>query len=359
MAKTFYVPVDGESKEVKQFYVPVDGESKKVIKAYCSVDGVSKLFFGAGGEYDGFWFHYATNQSKIIDGKRNQVAVEVDRYFQTTGISFYFILYLNGETLVVTLSTDSYCGGFSADYEGSSHYWMTQYNYTINNDRWFYAIGSPLVYSGEPSFPNDFSPNCKVPNTIWEQTDDIHDIVRKRILPKLIYANDFAENYQPSQYYTLNVCNLEKALRKALGIFLFKNVGKISDRVSYQNLLSNIETIVGHVNNDKGNYNAAVIVITSYKQSNVYGIEITVDYFNFAEASTLLQAYYDNYGYDSFTLGTRNVEYETKIRLSDNGNINHSYSAYSGTKTLFIGEFINSSNDGGLYIWSSNVGMKF
>lgn len=49
MAKKFYVPDNGKSKEVKKFYVPVDGLSKKVVKAYCSVNGLSKLFFGDGG----------------------------------------------------------------------------------------------------------------------------------------------------------------------------------------------------------------------------------------------------------------------------------------------------------------------
>lgn len=46
MAKKFYVPVNGSSKEVKKFYAPVNGISKKVVKAYCSENGLSKCFYG-------------------------------------------------------------------------------------------------------------------------------------------------------------------------------------------------------------------------------------------------------------------------------------------------------------------------
>lgn len=46
MAKTFYVPVSGESVKPKKWYVPVNGESAKAVKAYCSVNGVSKQFWG-------------------------------------------------------------------------------------------------------------------------------------------------------------------------------------------------------------------------------------------------------------------------------------------------------------------------
>lgn len=48
MAKTFYLPVNGESVKPKKWYVPVDGESTKVVKAYCSDDGLSKQFYSSG-----------------------------------------------------------------------------------------------------------------------------------------------------------------------------------------------------------------------------------------------------------------------------------------------------------------------
>ena len=45
MAKTFYVPVNGQSVKPTKVYAPVNGYSKKIVKAYASVNGYSKLFF--------------------------------------------------------------------------------------------------------------------------------------------------------------------------------------------------------------------------------------------------------------------------------------------------------------------------
>lgn len=49
MARTFYVPINGLSKQTKQWYIPVNGLSKKVSKAYCPVNGLSKLFWDGNG----------------------------------------------------------------------------------------------------------------------------------------------------------------------------------------------------------------------------------------------------------------------------------------------------------------------
>lgn len=46
MAKTFYIPVNGQSKKPKKWYVPVNGLSKEAKKAYCPVNLLSKLFWG-------------------------------------------------------------------------------------------------------------------------------------------------------------------------------------------------------------------------------------------------------------------------------------------------------------------------
>ena len=45
MAKTFYIPVNGQSKTPKKWYVPVNGLSKEAKKAYAPRNGIGKQFW--------------------------------------------------------------------------------------------------------------------------------------------------------------------------------------------------------------------------------------------------------------------------------------------------------------------------
>ena len=57
MAKAIYVPVNGNSRKVKNWYVSVNGTSRKVIRAYCSVNGVSHLFWDDTAPAGALYWH--------------------------------------------------------------------------------------------------------------------------------------------------------------------------------------------------------------------------------------------------------------------------------------------------------------
>ena len=74
----------------------------------------------------------------------------------------------------------------------------------------------------------------------------------KGFLNRYVYSDNFAENYQIGQTYDLRVADIERTLRKAIAVFLFKFVS-FKANASYIVLLTNIETIVAHILSDIGN----------------------------------------------------------------------------------------------------------
>lgn len=353
MAKKFYISNGGLSKEAKKWYVPVNGVSKKVTKVYCSVNGLSKLFFGNGVSPLGTsWWYETVNRTFLSVTNKSGTTYTYSK--DNMGIAYWAVITKEWSanvklSFVILASPDPSAVLFRRN-DGDTYY--SNVYVTVNNEQWYYAIGRIMAEVASAT-PNYILPTTYQGEAEWG--DIIEDFVSN-----YVYANDFSQNYQVEQSYHLNICNMENALRKTIGIFLYKNIGKISNWTSYLNLLSNIDTVVNYVKGDMqtGNHSTGQIVIAPF--NNGAGFVIYVRYNNFDEVSTILQAYYDNDGYDSFTIGSRPFTYVTEINFTANGGITHNYRNVEDTSgALFIGQFIPSYMiQGAKQVWSSNIGLN-
>lgn len=356
MAKKFYAPVSGSSKEVKKFYAPVNGSSVKIVKAYCSVGGVSKCFYEEGGEVDvpHFWFNYVTTAKKVIDGKRytvvpNQVDVEIDT--QGTGIVFYFFIQQTSggsivENLIIATSTDSNATYFNAICQGQTEQYATQDWFWLNQtmtEKWYYTVGSPIEYDYSPQYPADINPDCVVHDPVIAESNYLDSLTRQ-FVNKYIYANDFAEDYDVGNTYTFPFADIAKTLRKIIAVFLIKNVS-LKSNISYSTLLTRLDDIVNTVLGEIGNANCCVFMLMFGSTSNPY-IQINCWYDTLQSPITAsptdMNAYH---GYTRFSLNPSapltNFFY---TRIESDGTINtttHSTSSWN----LKVGVAISAYSD--------------
>ena len=369
MAKKIYSSTGGLSNEVTKIYGSVGGLSSNVIKGYCSVGGLSKLFWGggSGGEYSGFWFYNSTLAEKIIQGKRYTVVpaqVQVDINKRANGIAFYFFIQEidSGsiiENLTITVSTDANATPYNAVSQGQTDPYTNSTSIVVNNDTWYYTVGAPLDYDYFPTSPADMTPNCIVNNSIISSYYDIDDIVRG-FLETYVYTDDFAEDYQVGQAYNLNIGDKEKTLRKAIAIFLFKNVA-YSSYNSYQQACIHLEDIVNFILTNIASYN--VIGINCSYNKDVNRVEVSVGRINISPP-TNVEIWTKNIR-NGYTQLTNNIPspYTANSYIRCWFNNNESYmrtqivqQGYNVSNALGV-EIRNYSNQNNVTL--TNIGLKF
>lgn len=335
MAKTFYIPVNNLSKEAKTWYVPVNNLSKKVAKAYCSVNGVSKLFWGGGAPAvpKGFWFLFNTDSGYIIEGKRYTVVPEqinVDVIKRNNGIGFYFFIQQTAggsiiENITCIVAPISTSTPFRGVWQGESHSYNTVNTLTVNNDTWYYTVGVPLVYDYKPHYPTDITPDCIVDDSSIAELYDLDDIVTA-FLNKHIYADDLTEDYQVRSQYNLNITDMALTLKKAIAIYLFKNVEYRNEstraNADYMALLNNYVTIIQNILNFVNNHNCNCVWIRLHPTSLQF---IEIECANKSTVPVLINSKNTYLGYTNYT-NTAMDAYITiyKYRVSfDNGAISY------------------------------------
>lgn len=361
MAKKAYVGINDVARNISKMYVGVNGIARKVIKGYIGVNGIAKQFWGdSSSSNDGFWFNYSTVAEKVMQGKRYTVVpnqVQVDIYKVNSGIAFYFFVQpMEGGSIIdnwtVLISPQNTVSYYNAVCQGQTENYNAPYSGSLaeQGDVWYYTLASPIEYDYEPQYPADIIPNCVLHETVS---------ILSNFLNNHIYADDFAEDYQVGQTYNLRVGNIEKTVRKALAVFLYKNASAWYNKAAYTSMLRNLETIVNYILTDKGNHDKMYIRIYSNSSDTlsiiVYYSSGSVNSKEVREQS--VAGGYTTYRYYPYI----QYDYYTLITFASDGNISHtaqSYTPYNMTNIIGT-SIVNQSGSTVQEVGLSNIGITF
>lgn len=362
MAKKFYAPVNGLSKEVKEFYVSVNGLSKKVVKAYCSVNGLSKQFWGDGSSA-GFWFYYSTIIEKImrwntIEGVPSPLNNDV--YKRANGLIFYCIARgSSGYNHIIFFTTDQNainCIDMVREDGVTVRVQLGTYT-TIYGDTWYYAVRD-YNQNIQMVFPTDFEPNCMITNSAFDSMTNTE--IWTWIMNNRIYTGDFAEAYQVGQTYNLRIANIEKTIKKAIAIFLFRCVD-LRNMTHYQVLLQNVEDFV----NDLVSHAEGSKIVDFWISRGIGDIIQLTAYYSSATADNKqitgqsMSYYFLTYTYSSEIQADKGYRI---ITIASNGTITREErSSYTGNLRNRIGIKIDKTTTSGTVyttISLSNVGLS-
>lgn len=364
MGKKVHLGVNNVPRNVTKIYVGVNGVARKVIKGYVGVNGVARVFWDGGRIVGGFWFFYKTANNDVLITRTNSGGTANFKKY-TNGITFFFMARtkspdgtLSSVYRVGFLSTDSNavdCRMIPSD----AGMWTGSLQH--NGDTWYYRYSE---YT--PGVHSTFVPSGCILNKAYTLTQESLPTLPAEIVTDVlerIYTNDFAEDYQVGQTYNLPAADIEKTVRKAIAIFLFKNAPLIANRNSYQSVLSNVETIVNHVLNDKGNYDKIHIVLTIPNDTDIW---CTVYYSNDSVSNVTLSAYGSGVetAYKLFTFYNPTIQYYkyTQIRFLSSGSVTHQSASYTGVMTRTVGVAVTDNIQayhGGHQVWLTNLGLKW
>ena len=309
---------------------------------------------------NGFWFFYSTTTGNIIEYRGISMLPFPPPLSNTivtksnNGIAFYCISLDNNGACILAFSTDSNAVAYTDTEQGYVTN-PTIGNVTINDEVWYYAY----IDMRPNATADHITPNCAIEESSF--TGKTPQQIVTQIINSRIYTDDFAEDYQVGQTYNLPAADIEKTVRKAIAIFLYKNAPLISNRNSYKLVLSNVETIVDHVLSDKGSYDKIHIVLTIPNDTDIW---CTVYYSNDAVNNVTLSG--SSYGfetaYDVFEFYNPTIHYYkyTQIRFLSNGSVTHQSASYTGVMTRTVGVAVSDSMyHGGHQVWLTNLGLKF
>lgn len=379
MAKNLYVGINGVAQEAKKIYVGVNDTAKKVIKGFVGdSNNVPRLFYEDIPEIieepikpGCFWFNYATSTGTDIIGKRGQTTININKLYE--GIVFFFIIKgLDSDDyydIIVLDPTNQNSGGqtsmgiyHEAIYDGSTHYISGSWTYSMNGDRWYYGLNADIFrFNGTPLYPTDYSPNCLLDYSDFidqsNTTYDVHDLVRNYILPNFIYTDDFAEDYQVGQTYNLVKANIEKTIRKFLGIYIYKMVSyKDNYSTAYSSILANIENIVTYFLQHTGN-NDIIDLCADYNDNN--GFRLGAYYSNNSVNNVTIEHIENkssNGGYTSIETNAY-ISYNSCVYIDFNGDGTITYNTPDWTAEEYL--YIGKNGYGWDYLHWSNIGLNF
>lgn len=358
MGKKAYIGVNNVAKNVSKIYVGVNGVARNVIKGYVGVNGVARVFWDGGtpSSPKGFWFLFDTQGGFIIEGKRYTVVPEqttVDVYKRNNGIGFYFFIQQTAdgsiiENITCIVAPISVSTPFRGEWQGQSHNFNTVNTITVNNDTWYYTVGETVEYDYKPHYPTDISPDCIVDNSSISELYDLDDIV-SAFIDTYIYADDLTEDYQVRSQYNLNITDMALTLKKAIAIYLFKNVEYRNDsarsNANYMALLNNYKTIIQNILSFARNHNCNCIWIRILPASFQ---TINIECANKSTVPVLINSKVTNQGYTYYT-NTAMDGYITiyKYTISfDNGTISYrDDGSSSGKFQNTIGVLLSSYGD--------------
>ena len=252
MAKTFYAPVGGLSKQIKKFYAPVGNLSKAVTKAYCSVGGLSKQFWGSGGTVtkNNFWFYSKTKNNDVLITQESTQGGTYREWKKTAdGLVFYCIAPTDANSawaFIFSIDSSAYANISTGTYEANTA--------IRHGDTWYY--GQSIYWIDLNSYK--ITPMDSILNKEYNSlTEVMNDMFLK------IYCDDFAYDYVANQTYTPFYGDKEKTIRKALTIFLFKYYPyKSSDTYFsklYDYILKNFDSIVDGILSRIGNVDIILV----------------------------------------------------------------------------------------------------
>lgn len=320
MAQKCYIGLNNLAKEIKNIYVGVNGVARKVVKGYVGVNGIARQFYGLGPiSAADFWFFYKTLADNLVECKYdNGTIYDVVAFNDFDGIVFYAFVsggYSRNSYWYdcIVISTDPNALELKFTMNGGSPMWYDDGgDFVYNNETWYWEAAVIGKYDREAVYPGDFSPDCFIEGSSYYDPDlDIYDyegFIRDVFLPK-IYANDFVQEYIVNQTYNLVKADVEKTLRKAIAIWLYKNALHRTN-AGYQSMLANVETLVSHFLSclAKGlDYNrhipfdVVLVQITHFSYGGSDEIDFDVLYSYNSSDNEIVTGSYQDGGYQHFT----------------------------------------------------------
>lgn len=369
MSKKIYPNINGIAYTGKKMLCNINGIARKAIKGYCNINGVACVFWDDSvvPTIKGFWFLFDTDGGYIIEGKRYTVVPEqtaVDVYKINNGIGFYFFIQQTAdgsiiENITCIVAPLAISTPFRGVWQGTSHSYTTVNTITVNNDTWYYTVGETVEYDYKPHYPTDITPDCIVDNPSISELYDLDDIV-SAFIDTYIYADDLTEDYQVGGQYNLNITDMALTLKKAIAIYLFKNVEYRNDsaraNANYMALLNNYETIIQNIMSFANSHNCNCVWIRLIPASFQ---TIYIECANKASVPVLINSEVANGGYTNYT-NTAMDGYITiyHYRVSfNNGTISYTDAGTSSGKFQnTIGVKVSAYSD---YqeVWLSNTGI--
>lgn len=360
MPRKTYVGVNNKAKNVpNKGYVGIANKAKKLLKGYIGdANGKARLFWD--NIIGNFWFFYETVANNVC------MSISGRTYFKTqNGIAFYAIVWDKATGWVHPFF-------FSTD-EDAVNYWTSSGgdtfphgSVTYNNETWYwmgfaYSISSPTI---NPVNIIPIKSLIEISNggTASLLADDALDI----LLP-CVYSNDFAEDYQIGQTYHLNASDIEKTIRKAVAVWLYKCASYYRSEAWYQTVLTERENLISELLQNVGNNN--LIGIECYfSRSSVY---IRCGYSNEGGSKDMkINRYYPDYngtGYDIVTFDDSISHYQENkwYRININrttGAITRQGNTYSGRMSYYLGCYVvvdrNSSPPDTIYVRILSAGLN-
>lgn len=257
----------------------------------------------------------------------------------------------------IVISPDS--SGAASSYNNS-----TVYNsgtiVDVNNITWYYTYrNNGLTFSSVPNY----CLNAK-------EEDGINQIAQE--LLDRIYAVPFWNNYEEGQTYGFDFANatdVQKTVRKALGIYLFKNIGLYGNNTAYTQLSDNADAVISRVMTVVGDKKFIQIdSIECYADGSSVTLWFDYNYNNSALNTKNLNLVRsdDNYGFKVFVGGSVAREdllwaYSfARVRIESDGTISSSAGSTGDLSTFVIGIGLSDASSGlfvGNNINISNVGI--
>ena len=346
MAKKAYVGVANTAANVVKQYIGVNNVARKIVKGYVGVNNVAQQFWGESLK-DGFWFFYET-KANVDD-----VSIYVRNYKKTlNGIAFYASFggwYPNSRIwspLFVSTDIDAvnytwFGADAPATYKGT---------FEVNGDTWYWAAWDGLMLKGSYTHNPPYLLGDGYDSTV-DQAAPAKDLVDR------IYTDDFAEDYQENTTYNAVFGDVEKTIRKALAIWLYKNITYKSYN-SYATLLTNFETIVSRILTELGNNNI-VDITTSMSMYSPYNIYISVVSVNSSSPRTFTTGTQQQaQGYTYFPK-SRYIDTNRRTTVTISGsNITYESALYSGNVGI-VGASVNAPGSSilGYSVRISNLGL--
>ena len=265
MSRKLYCPVEINnqivSKQAMKGYFPLEtgGQflSKKIVKAYCSVNGLSKLFYAdGGGTTSDYWNYYKTSAEPFLWTQLH------DRTFSKSrsGIGYFCVIkaHQGGGVLypdsyvpiLVSTDPDGVCYGSEYTALGS---------FVVNGTTWYWNGWYLQVYGTLEPYPVGIRPDCLLSDSFYNNINTEYVIPAQDLVAR-VRSTCFAQNYQSGNTYNLPLADIEKTIRKGIGIFLHRFIS-IKSETCYSTLLQYADTFISELVADAGNDPIACLLV--------------------------------------------------------------------------------------------------
>ena len=247
MAQKLYCNVGNQYRNTKKWYVNVGNQWRNVKKAYVNEGGVWRQFWGGSGGASRSWdFWTASDNFYCVDDYGHEL------YKTNKKIAYYGAVKYSGNSYVIIfMSPDPDAVAYSIYDVNSGTSRSYTYNGTItdvNNITWYYCSRGNLVFDNAPDFT--LSPGY-VSSAVQELLDKI-------------YSVPFHEDYQEYTYYdNIYVADIQKTIRKGLGLLLAFYVSEYDTNARYKDLSDYATQFIQDILSNKPQNTTAIQIVTS------------------------------------------------------------------------------------------------